>query len=100
MPLHDALRPLVTDLRKWSQDGFLLSRLTFKYGDRSNAIGKRFGRLKNALGLGPELVFHSIRKTVAIKLENAGVSEGVAADILRHKKRTMTYGLYSGGTSF
>lgn len=88
------------DLRKRSQDGYLLSGLSFnKYGDRSNAIGKRFGRLKDASGFGPELVFHSIRKTVATKLENAGVSEGVAADILGHKKKTMTYGLYSGGTS-
>jgi hypothetical protein len=32
-------------------------------------------------------------------LENAGVAESVAADLLGHQKRTMTYGLYSGGTS-
>lgn len=101
VPLHSAIKPLVAELRAQSQDGFLLSGLTLnKYGDRSNAIGKKFGRMKDALGLGPELVFHSIRKTVATKLENAGVPEGIAADILGHKKQTMTYGLYSGGTSF
>ena len=33
------------------------------------------------------------------KLEQAGVSEGIAADILGHEKQTITYGLYSGGTS-
>ena len=29
----------------------------------------------------------------------AGVPEGVTADIIGHEKQTMTYGLYSGGTS-
>jgi hypothetical protein len=36
---------------------------------------------------------------VATQLENARVPEGVAADIVGHEKKTMTYGLYSGGTS-
>jgi integrase len=62
-------------------------------------MGTRFGRLKKGAGFGKELVFHSIRKTVAALLENAGVSENVAADIIGHDKPTMTYGLYSGGAS-
>ena len=45
-------------------------------------------------------MFHSIRKTVVTMLENHGVEEGVTADIVGHKKHTMTYGLYSGGLSF
>jgi hypothetical protein len=48
---------------------------------------------------GKEHVFYSIGKTVATLLENANVPEGVAADIPGHQKRTMTYGLYSGGSS-
>jgi hypothetical protein len=32
-------------------------------------------------------------------LENAGVPEGVAADIIGHDKPTTTYGMYSGGAS-
>jgi integrase len=44
-------------------------------------------------------VFHSIRKTVITVLENAGISEGVTADIVGHEKKTMTYGLYSDGAS-
>ena len=32
-------------------------------------------------------------------LEQAGVAEGIAADIVGHEKQTITYGLYSGGTS-
>ena len=65
-----------------------------KYNDRSGAIGSRFSRLKTAAGYGEELVFHSLRKTVATLVENAGVPEGIAADILGHEKKTLSYGLY------
>ena len=100
VPIHSKLKATVGRLRKASSDGYLLSGLTEnKYGDRSNAIGKRFGRLKASLGFGEALVFHSIRGTVATLLENAGVLENVAADIIGHEKPTMTYGLYSGGAS-
>lgn len=99
VPIHPRLGRLITQLRTNSFDGMLLSGLTLnKYGDRSNAIGKRFGRLKSALGYGEAYVFHSIRKTVATEFENAGVTENVAADILGHEKNTMTFGVYSGGT--
>ena len=63
------------------------------------AVGKRFGRLKSAPGYSEDLVFHSLRKTYATTCEQLGIPEGVAADILGHEKETMTYGLYSGGTS-
>jgi integrase len=100
VPIHPALRDLLR-LRVGNRStGLLLSSLRAdKYGDYSNAMVKRFGRLKVALGYDGRVVFHSIRKTVATLLENAGVIEGVAADILGHEKKTMTYGLYSGGTS-
>jgi integrase len=101
VPLHPTVRPLVAKLKQRSRDGYLLSGLTFnKYGDRSNAVGKRFGRLKDKMGFGPAHVFHSMRKTVTTLLENAGVPEGVTADIVGHDKKTITYGLYSGGSDF
>jgi integrase len=100
VPVHLKLKSTIVRLIDGSKDGFLLSGLTAnKYGDRSNAIGKRFGRLKTSVGFGPKRVFHSIRRTVSTLLENAGVPENVSADILGHEKTTMTYGLYSGGTS-
>jgi integrase len=52
------------------------------------------------MGFGPPYVLHSIRKTVATLLEDAGCPEGVAADILGHEKPAMTYGLHSGGSAF
>ena len=100
VPIHSQLETVVKRLKDSSKDGYLITGLSFnKYGDRSNGLGKRFGRLKTDLGFSSNHVFHSIRKTFVTQLENAGVSEGVTADIVGHEKRTMTYGLYSGGNS-
>jgi integrase len=100
VPIHSELAPTMARLIDGSDDGYVLSGLTVnKYGDRSNGIGKRFGRLKSAEGFGSQHVFHSLRKTVVTILENAGVAENIVADIVGHEKTTMTYGLYSGGVS-
>jgi integrase len=101
VPIHSRLKPAIACMIATSTDDYLISKLTKnKYGDRSNAIGKRFGRMKSKLGFGQDLVFHSLRRTVATQLENAGVPENVSADIVGHEKNTMTYGLYSGGVQF
>jgi integrase len=98
IPLHSAITERVHELKATSSDGYLLSGLTFnKYGDRSNAIGKRFGRLRTALGYGSAYVFHSFRKGVATQLEQRGIPENEAARLLGHEFYTMSYGLYSGG---
>ena len=100
VPVHSQLVPIVKHLKESSTDDYLLSGLSFnKYNDRSNAIGKRFGRLKQSLGFPGKKVFHSIRKTVVTLLENAGISENLAADIVGHEKPRITYGLYSGGAT-
>jgi len=100
VPIHPSINDLVDKLVTTSRDDFLIfSKSKNQYDERSTGLSRRFGRLKSSLGYGPELVFHSLRKTVTTKLEQAGVPEGVAADIVGHEKQTITYGLYSGGTS-
>ncbi|MEL7279106.1 MAG: tyrosine-type recombinase/integrase [Pseudomonadota bacterium] len=103
IPVHPELKPTLATLlsaAKHGTDAYLVAGLVpNKFGVRSDAVGKRFGRLKKKLGYDGRYVFHSIRKTVSTQLENAGVPEGVSADILGHEKKTMTYGLYSGGSS-
>lgn len=103
VPLHNSLEPLINyalSLRRPKGYPYLITGLsTNKYGALSNAIGKRFGRLKKAMGFGPELVFHSIRKCVITQLEQRGFPESVVADLVGHEKATITYGLYSGGSS-
>ena len=99
IPLHEAITPLVAELRDRGSKYLLPELVPNKYGMRSPAMSKQFGKVKNKLGFDSRYVFHSIRATVATQLERAGVPEGVAADILGHDKATMSYGLYSGGTS-
>ncbi|NOX52014.1 MAG: tyrosine-type recombinase/integrase [Gammaproteobacteria bacterium] len=100
VPTHKELQPLMASLCANSTDGYVLSALSNdKYGDRSPAIGKRFGRLKTSFGYNERFVFHSIRKTVVTQLDHAGIRENVTADIVGHDIPTMTYGLYSGGSS-
>lgn len=100
VPVHSMLVDVIKRLKEASTDGYLISGLSFnKYNDRSNAIGKRFGRLKKSLGFPDKKVFHSIRKTLVTLLENAGISENLAADIVGHEKPRITYGLYSGGAT-
>jgi integrase len=100
VPIHPELQPVLDRLCKESADGYVLSGLTFsKFGDRSNMIGKRFGLLKSKMGYDRSKVFHSIRKTVVTQLENAGVLENIAADIVGHDKPNITFGLYGGGAS-
>lgn len=101
IPIHPALSDLIEHLTQNSSDGYVISGLTFNmFGDRSNAIGKRFGSLRTKLGFGPQYVFHSIRKTVVTEFQNAGIEEVLAANIIGHKIYTMTYGTYSGGAYF
>lgn len=100
VPVHPDLKPTVERLIQESEDGYLLSGLVpTKMGERSGAIGKRFGRLKKALGFPETKVFHSLRKTVITTLENAGINENLTADIVGHEKPRITYGVYSGGAS-
>jgi integrase len=100
VPMHPVLIPLLSTVSSDGQDEYVIVGLTIDArGERGKAIGKRFGRLKTDMGFGDEKVFHSIRKTVSTLFEQAEVLEGVAADILGHEKQTMTYGLYSGGSS-
>lgn len=100
VPIHSSILKIIKRLIQNSTNDFVFCNLTpNKFQDRSNAIGKRFGRLKSELGYGKHHVFHSIRKTFTTELERAGVGENVAADIVGHEKQTMTYGLYSGGSS-
>jgi integrase len=100
IPIHDEILPVVKRLMLSDDPTYLVPHQNeSKYGDRSNAIGKRFGRLKTAMGFSSRHVFHSIRKTFTTLLENAHVNENISADIVGHEKPRMTYGLYSGGTT-
>jgi integrase len=102
VPVHSKLKPLLARLSEGRKDNdYLFKKLTIaQYGHRTDAIGKRFGLVKKALGYDSRYVFHSIRKTVITRLEQSNVPENVTSDIVGHKKIAgLSYGLYSTGTS-
>ena len=99
IPVHPEIRPLVANLRARGDKYLLPDLVANKYGARSPAMSKQFGKVKSKLGYDSKYVFHSLRKTVTTLLEQGGVPESVSADILGHDKKTMTYGVYSGGSS-
>ena len=98
VPLHRHISQMVARLVQTSTNEYLLSELTLnKYGNRSNAIGKKFGRLKKQLGYGRDHVFHSLRKGFATQLENANVPVTVVARLMGHEIEGQTFGNYSDG---
>ena len=98
IPIHHHIAQTVARLVATSSDGYLLSGLTFnKYGNRSNAIGKSFGRLKKQLGFSESYVFHSFRKGFATQLENANIPVNVSARLMGHEVQGQTFGNYSDG---
>jgi integrase len=100
VPIHPMLAPVLRRLIGKRKSGFVFADLPEgKYGRRSHTIGNDFSDLKIALGFDARFVFHSFRRTVSTLLQNAGVPEPVAANIVGHKITTLTYGLYSAGAS-
>lgn len=106
VPIHPLIAPLVDrlleevkgDAEEVPKDAFLISGLKAnKYDDRSNAVGKRFGRLKKELGFDEKKVFHSIRKCVVTQLDRAGYRETSIANLVGHDNPNMTAGRYSAG---
>lgn len=106
VPIHPLIAPLVDrllgevkgDAEEVLKDAFLISGLKAnKYDDRSNAVGKRFGRLKKELGFDEKKVFHSIRKRVVTQLDRAGYRETSIANLVGHDNPNMTAGRYSAG---
>lgn len=91
VPIHSKLHPIVKKLLKESTNEYLISDLTFnKYDDRSNAVGKRFGKLKTSLGFPKKTkVFHTIRNCVITQLMQT-VPRHIVKDLVGHEKADQT----------
>ncbi|MGY2292124.1 tyrosine-type recombinase/integrase [Pseudomonas sp. SDO528_S397] len=99
-PIHPAIKATVEKLIRNSKDGFLInSPAGNKYGNRSDALSKQFGRLKTTLEYNSQFVFHSFRKTVITQLQRADVPGILIASIVGHETGTITFDVYSAGPS-
>jgi len=100
VPIHPNIKSKVQSLLAESKDGYLLpSTGGNKYGIRSDAMSKAFGRLKTELGFERLHVFHSIRKTMITQLQRADIPGVLIAEIVGHETGTITYDVYAAGHS-
>lgn len=100
VPIHPSLLPTVDRLITDSSDSFLIpAESADKYGKRSHAISKAFGRLRTAAGFSKLHVFHSFRHTVVTGLVRADVPDALAKELVGHETGSVTYDVYSKGAS-
>lgn len=96
IPIHSKIEPVVKRLKENSKDRYLLSGLTFnKYGERSNATGKRFGTLKTCLGFNKDKSTHSFRHSLITFLDDAGVQTTHIQVFVGHEKYGTTGKVYN-----
>jgi integrase len=95
LPIVKTLAPVVRRLIGKRTAGYIFDDLDVdRFGNRGDALGKRFGRLKTKLGHGPEKVMHSTRHTIQQTLRAAGEHPDVVSDVLGHEVETVTGGIY------
>ncbi|MFM9382457.1 tyrosine-type recombinase/integrase [Pseudomonas sp. UV AK001] len=100
VPVHPNITSLVDRLSKSSTDGYLVpTGSNNKYGIRSDALSKAFGRLKTTMGFDRTRVFHSIRATVITQLVRADVPDRLIKELVGHETGTVTFDVYSDGAS-
>jgi integrase len=100
VPIHPSLLSTVDRLSKDTTDTFLIpAESADKYGKRSHAISKAFGRLRTAAGFSKLHVFHSFRHTVVTELIRADVPDALAKELVGHETGSVTHDVYSKGAS-
>lgn len=100
VPIHPSLLLTIDRLREDSTDTFLIpAESADKYGKRSHAISKAFGRLRTAAGFSKLHVFHSFRHTVVTELIRADVPDALAKELVGHETGSVTHDVYSKGAS-
>ncbi|WP_194289162.1 site-specific integrase [Pseudomonas helleri] len=101
VPIHSHIENLIEHYQKNNpNDEYLFpSPAGNKYGNRSDALSKRFGRHKTALGFGSEYVFHSLRKSLITELQRNNVDPLTITSVVGHKTNSITFDIYSAGPS-
>jgi integrase len=100
VPIHPSLLPIVNRLLEDSTDTYLIhTDSADKYGRRSQAISKMFGRLRTTAGFSRLHVFHSFRNTLITNLVRADVPDALAKELVGHREGSVTHDVYSKGAS-
>jgi integrase len=100
VPIHPSLLPIVDRLCEETTDRYLIpTESADKYGKRSHALSKAFGRLRKAAGFSLLHVFHSFRNTVITGLVRIDVPDALAKELVGHREGSVTHDVYSKGAS-
>jgi integrase len=100
VPIHPSLLLTIDRLKEDSTDTFLIpTKSANKYGNRSHAISKAFGRLRKTAGFSELHVFHSFRHTVVTGLVRADVPDALAKELVGHDNKSVTHAVYSKGAT-
>lgn len=100
VPIHPNLLLTIDRLCEDSTDTFLIpTESADKYGKRSHAISKAFGRLRRTAGFSKLHVFHGFRHTVITGLVRADVPDALAKELAGHETGSVTHDVYSKGAS-
>ncbi|WLH05718.1 site-specific integrase [Pseudomonas lurida] len=100
VPIHPSLTTTIERLCEETTDTFLIPTSSHdRYGKRSHAISKAFGRLRTAAGFSKLHVFHSFRHTVVTELIRADVPDALAKELVGHETGSVTHDVYSKGAS-
>jgi len=101
VPIAPTIGALIAHLTATSGDTYLIAgcRPTGADKKRSATMSARFSAWlrRNGWKGDSSVTFHSTRRTVATRLEAAGIPQHLAAKLLGHARTGMSYGLYSGG---
>ncbi|MNQ77976.1 Tyrosine recombinase XerC [compost metagenome] len=100
VPIHPSLLSTIDRLCEDTTDTFLIPTDSGdKYGKRSHAASKAFGRLRKKAGFSLLHVFHSFRHTVVTHLVRADVPDPLAKELVGHREGSVTHDVYSKGAS-
>jgi integrase len=103
VPIHPAIKPMVSRLVETSGDGYLVSGLLTGGADgkRSHYASRYFGNFLRSHGFTDKtLTFHSLRRSFTQRCEQAEIPESTAKLLTGHSRQSLTYGLYSPGPEF
>ena len=109
VPIHPDLAPMIRRRTQGkSPDAYLFDELRENKNGRSDAIGKRFGRVRRRLNVTEEgagrrerVNMHSCRRWFVTKAEQAGYGLDKIAPIVGHEyERANVTGGYSGGPTW
>jgi integrase len=102
VPVHQAIRHAVDNLRADSADGWLVPGLTTGDPDarRGESMSSQFSRYRRKLGITADgVVFNGLRKNFITQLVQRQVPDHEIQQLVGHESHTLVHNVYSAGVT-